>query len=624
MEKLNQLELETLLIEANNAYRLGEPIISDLKWDNAMEILKNKFPESNLLNKSILSEKLERKVKLPYKMTSLDKLKSVEEVKQWMSNYPSGSRFVLMAKLDGISLLTHGYKCWTRGDGEFGQCSDDHFEEMKPKLIMSYMCVGEAIMKNKVFNESYLTQGFSNTRNTVAGLFNSKNPNIFLSDIDYIRYGICNSELSKSNQLSLLQSEGFDTVNHNSLIFVENFDIQLLNYYKELWSKVYKIDGLVIEVDSNEFKAEFENNGNPKFAKAIKLPEWSTSAISKVVDVLFKVSKQGKLKPVIQIEPTDIDGVIVSNVTGYNMSYMVDNFIAKDSEIKIVRSGDVIPKHIETLSRIILNVEKLIDDTMTCPVCGEPTVWDDNFTEIVCTNAKCQGVAISKIEHFFSTLEFENFSNKGIEQLYKEGIVCISDYFFLEVQDLTSIDGWADSSAQNLLSQLKTLKTKGVSLSKLLHSLDIFEGKIGEKDCQLIIDNLITENIKDWKNIPLNSLTSIAGIGDIKAQAFVCGINKYFSELFDTLPIKFSFIKSPKIEQSGNSFENINVCVTGFRDASIDDFIKNNGGKICSGVSKKTNLLIVEDMNTNSTKAQKARELGCKIISRFEVEQMMD
>lgn len=622
IQEWNKEVLENFIIDANIAYRDGNPIVSDSKFDEAMDILKNKYPDSLLLNKSIQSVKIERKVKLPVRMTSLDKLKSVEEIIDWINKFPENSQFVLMAKLDGISLLTSNNKCWTRGDGEVGQKSDLHYKEMQP-VVFDEFTVGEAIMKNKIFAESYLTQGFKNARNTVAGLFNSKEANIFLSDVDYVRYGLPNSELSKLEQLSLIETEGMQVVNYIP-VTKSAITVEVLNHYRDLWSQTYKIDGLVIEVDSNELHGDYESNGNPSFAKAIKLPEWSVSAVVKVIDVILNVSKQGKLKPVIQIIPTDIDGVTVCNVTGYNMKYMVDNCIAEDSVIHIVRSQDVIPKHIQTKSHNLLQIEKLLDDSMVCPVCGEPTVWDNNFTELVCTNAKCSGVAIAKIEHFFTSLEFENFSDKGVNQLYNEGIQFIADYFLLEESDLITIDGWASNSANNLLSQIETLKTKGVSLSKLLAALDVFEGKIGEKDCQLIIDNVITENIKDWRNIPANSLTSIPGIGDVKAQAFVVGINKYFSELFNTLPIKISYIKTPQVEQTGKLFENMSVCVTGFRDGMIDDFIKSQGGKMVSGVSKKTNMLIVEDMATSSTKATKARDYGCKIISRFEIEQMMD
>lgn len=623
MQDWSKEVLENFIIDTNKAYYAGDSIVTDSKYDEAVELLKSKYPESDLLKSGVLKQvKIERKVKLPVRMTSLDKFKSVEETLAWCGQYPEDSVYVLMAKLDGISLLTEHTKCWTRGDGEVGQKSDNFYKEMNPQYSF-FMTIGEAIMKNKTFNDNYLTQGFKNARNTVAGLFNSKEPNPFLMDVDYVRYGIVNSEFTKSAQLMTLEQNTLPIVPY-TVITKGSITVELLNHYRELWSKTYKIDGLVIEVDKAEYKGEYESNGNPSFAKAIKLPEWSVSAVVNVLSMSFYISKQGKLKPVINIEPTDIDGVVVSNVTGYNCKYILDNCIADGGKIEIIRSGDVIPKHISTKEFSVDNLEELMDSLVECPVCGEPTVWDDNFTEMLCTNPKCKGMILSKLEHFFSSLEFVDFSGQRIEQLYNEGVEYICDYFHLVESDLTGIKGWGKPMANNLLKQVDKLTNEGVCLAKLLAALDVFDGKIGEKDCQLILDNLITEDIKDWKTIPVNSLTSISGIGDVKAQAFISGINKYFSELFNILPIKVTYIKSPQVEQKGQLFKDMSVCVTGFRDGIIDDFVKSQGGKMVSGVSKKTNMLIVEDINTTSTKATKAREYGCRIVSRFEVEQMMN
>lgn len=170
----------------------------------------------------------------------------------------------------------------------------------------------------------------------------------------------------------------------------------------------------------------------------------------------------------------------------------------------------------------------------------------------------------------------------------------------------------------------KELEKEGVSLAKYLHALDVFNGKIGETDCQLILDNIKTEDMFLMKNLTDTELTSIPGIGEVKAKAFIYGTESYFVEGFNLIPVKINQVKTPKIEQTGGLFENQKVCVTGFRDLNIQHFIESNGGKIMSGVSKQTNLLIVEDMSTTSTKAQKARENNIKIISRFEIEQMMD
>jgi len=161
-----------------------------------------------------------------------------------------------------------------------------------------------------------------------------------------------------------------------------------LNKIYSEWSVDYQIDGLVIDIDNAQKRKELgrEENMNPAYARAYKNPEWSGSAEVKVKRINWQVSKQGKLKPVIQVEPTEVDGVVISNVTGINAAYVFDNNIAEDSVIKIIRSGMVIPKHIETVSFEGYECKLLQDEMATCPCCDSQTKWDETMTELICSN----------------------------------------------------------------------------------------------------------------------------------------------------------------------------------------------------------------------------------------------
>lgn len=622
----------------NQAYRDGNPIITDEEYDKLVKTLEEKFPDSQILKKGVVQQKVSRKQKLPIQMYSLNKLKSVEEIKQWLKSINCINEVcVLTPKFDGISLVAKEISglAWTRGDGEVGQFSKEHFKKLNginSAVAIPYglnYSFGEVIISKENWDKHfkgkinpYSGEPYKVARNTVAGLFNRDEPGEELGFVDYIRYG-CDSNLDKSAQLDLLNSANKVKCEYLILqagcfpkivnIESEKFEESLTQIYKS-WSKDYQIDGLVIEINNSGIREELgrEENLNPRYSRAIKLPKWSQETIVKVEKVSWQVSKQGKLKPVIEIEPTELAGVTISNVTGYNAKYIFDNNIARGSFINIVRSGDVIPKHIETISYVNSQVELLADTIVECPSCKHPTKWDETFTEIVCVNPECKEMKIMKLVHFFSTLEIEDFGEPSIRRFYEAGVKTIEGILRIDSHQITLIEGFAEKSAEKLLGQFKKLREVGVPFAKLLHALDFCDGKIGEKTIQLIFDNVTLEY---WKNI--SKLTEVDGVANITAEVFVECINKWDKSKYELyLPVGCTYIKSPKQEVVGNKYEGMKLCFTGCRPTKEQEqMIQSQGGEIVSGVSSKTTHLIVKDSTSTSSKMQKAKEFNIKILT---------
>lgn len=630
MTEQENLELQIQTYDAN--YRAGTPLCTDEVYDKLVEELKQKFPKSKLLKKGVIEQvqKESRKEQLPLPMYSLNKCKSLDEIKQWLksNNINDDEILIITAKYDGISLVTieSEDKAWTRGDGEVGQRSDVHFCKLNDKHCgTDIIAFGEAIMPKKNFIK--YKDKFANPRNMVAGLFNRDEAGDELRDVDYVRYG-CNYEnLDKIDQLDILNR--INEINCSYLkISVEDFlkgklycqemgTESLLNYLYETWSINYQIDGLVVDINSAKIRNELgrEENMNPKYARAIKLPEWSQSAEVKVLGVTWEVSKQGKLKPVINIESTELAGVVISNVTGYNAKYIFDNNIAEDSIIKIVRSGDVIPKHIKTLSYNVYNLQELSDEISICPSCGEPTKWDETMTELICINPDCKEKKIAKLVHFFSTLEIEDFGEPSIRKIYESGYETIDQILRMTIEGLSKIERWGDKSSLKLWLQFDKLKEVGVPFAKLLHALDLTEGKIGEKTIQLIIDNIPEFLMSDFRDITVSSLLHINGVAEITARAFLDGVLKFF-EYYKNLPIKISYVQTPKREVVGNKYEGMKICFTGCRPTKEQEKeIQSQGGEIVSGISSKTTHLVVKDINSTSSKMEKAKNAGITIIT---------
>lgn len=618
MKTSEQEDLEFRIEEYNEFYRIGQPRISDEAYDKLIEELKQKFPTSILLKKGVIEQKVSRKEKLPIPMYSLEKCKSLEEINKWfLSNYISGEEFaVITPKYDGISLVVNeaNKNCWTRGDGEVGQNSKFHFNKLRGSSCnyINVLTFGEAIMSKEHF-QMYKDE-FANPRNMVAGLFNRDITTTPLQHVDYIRYGSDSSILDKNEQLVKLNDLNVVQVPFR-IIQLKNINKLLLEDLYSIWSIDYNIDGLVIDINSSKLRHRLgrEENMNPKYARAYKNPEWSGSAEVKVKGVTWQVSKQGKLKPVIQIEPTEVSGVVISNVTGYNAAYVFDNHIASESVIKIIRSGDVIPKHIETLSFDKFKMYMLDQEIKYCPCCGERTRRDE--IEVYCTNPECRDKKIAKLVHFFSTMEIEEFGEPSIIRLYNAGYETIEDILNISVRELCEIEGFAKKSAVNLFNQFDKLGNAGKPFAQILDSLDLMEGKLGQKTIQLIIDN--TE-IGDW--VKLDKLIQIHGIAESSAITFIKGMDEYWKSRYElTLPIACTYLQTPKQEVVGDKFKDQRICFTGCRPTKEQEKeIQAQGGEIVSGVSNKTTMLVVKSMDEkilSSSKAVKAKELGIKIIT---------
>jgi NAD-dependent DNA ligase len=624
----DQTVLEQAIVTYNEAYRNGNPLITDAEYDSFVDKLKENFPNSKLLKKGVINQPKEsRKQALPMPMYSLNKVKNNDEITKWMESkdLPINTLLIITPKYDGISLVINEKtkECWTRGDGEVGQVSTKHFTKLNRDVedIECFFSCGEAIMSRKNWIDNFegkinpeTGNFYTNPRNTVAGWFNRDTPCDELKFVDYIRYGMSMNE-DKNYQLNILNTLNRVPVQSYSCRFYDLTKELLQQLYQE-WLVNYQIDGLVIDVDDESIRKRLgrEENMNPAYSIAYKNPEWSSSAEVKVIGIEWKVSKQGKLKPVIQIEPTEVGGVTISNVTGYNAKYIFDNNICEDSIIKIIRSGDVIPKHIETISWKRTQTERLADEITACPCCDHPIKWDETFTELICTNPDCKDKKIAKLVHFFNTLEVEDFGEPSIIKFYDSGFKTPFSILFLGYVNIADqIEGFGEVSAKNLCRQFDKLKLVGVPFARLLSALDIMEGKLGEKLIQNIIDN--TSNLSVLK---FEDLIKINGISDITANIFIKGMNEYFNHQSVLEYIRIQYVITPKQEVIGNKYRGVKICFTGCRPSKEQQKeIESQGGEIFDGISNKTNLLVVknyEEKTMKSSKALKAIEMNIKII----------
>lgn len=598
------------LEEANEKYRQGNPIMSDYDYDQLLETLFDYDPENEYFNKvgiEVLDDS--RKVKLPIPMFSMNKIKTMEEISDWcrLKGISKNEEVIITPKFDGLSLCVDEIKnsATTRGDGFIGQNSNEHYKLINNKLSKDTnftITYGEVIMSKSKFLDKY-SNDFANPRNLVAGMLNSKTLHQdTLKDIDYIKYGGVIEGLSTKKEL-------IDELNNNQDIKVSYHiskisdlsESLLIDLFKE-WSIDYEIDGLIIEVNNLKLQEELgreTSTSNPCFSRAFKHISFVENKITTVTGITWNISKQGLLKPVLQVEPINLDGVTVSNVTGNNAKFVKDNGLGVGSKIRIIRSGMVIPKIVEVLESV-----EFVMPTIE----GVELGWNEAGVELI-TLTETDEQKLKQIVAFFEILEADNVGEGVITQLWDAGYQTIEAVLNATKKDLESIDRFGKRKAAIVFDSIKKATTN-VELSKLQHATGFFKGLGSKKLALLEFDEKPT----------LEQVMSIEGFAEISAKSYLDSYDKFFN-FVKNLPVTIA----EKVEavQVGDDLVGSSFVFTGVRRADLEEVITSKGGKIGSSVSKTTTHLVMKAKGSGSSKETKAISLGVTILTIDELEDML-
>ena len=259
-----------------------------------------------------------------------------------------------------------------------------------------------------------------------------------------------------------------------------------------------------------------------------------------------------------------------------------------------------------------------MDECVVCPSCGEPLKWNESHVDLVCQNRFCKEREISEMVYFFCSVGCEGFEEPTIRTLYDNGWTSLYDYSHTWKGNYQKYLGKV--KGEKVFNEIQRIISDGVTLAKLMSAYNVFEGKLAEKTCQLIIDNLDEKTLGDLecklykqaaKNLTVEKLVKIQGVGEITAMAFIKGL----LEFQDSVGVKISYIKSPKIVCTGKKYY---VCMTGFRDKELESTLIAKGHVVLNSVTKECTLLVVKDLNSTSSKMDTARKRGIRIVNREE------
>ena len=614
IETLNEKELSEIIILANKEFHsYGESdnkkvTLNDSEYDIIYDYTQNKYPDSEVFNK-IGAEFEKNKVDLPVNMPSMNKIKpTTNAVSEWKQKYKG--KYVLSCKLDGVSGLYYSMngeqKMYTRGDGSVGQ-DVSHLIKYVTGIPnkMNVIVRGEFLISKDKFEKKY-KEKFSNARNLVAGIVNSKKVDNKAKDVDFVSYELIEPEVKPSKQMELLKEYGFNVVKNSVVEEIDNDKLSnvLLDYRNNY---EYVIDGVIVS-DDNIYTRK---NKNPEHSFAFKMVLSDQVVESKVLDVIWTASKSGYLKPRVRIEPVNIGGVKIEYATGFNGKFVKDNGIGIGAIIQLVRSGDVIP-HIKGVTTPA--------DKPKMP--NVEYTWTSTNVDIILANKDDdKEVLLKNITAFFTTLDVESLSSGNVKRLIQGGYNSIPKILKMKLEDFTNIEGFKEKLSKKIHDSIKE-KITSASLIKIAAASNKLGRGIGEKKIRPILEkypNFFTrkETNEEKKQLLLN----VNGIGKENAESIVTNTKELLeflqqSELMYKLEEKIeekTVIVSE--EMKSHPLYNKKIVMSKVRDKEIIDFLSKYNSNLVDSIKKDVFALIVKSKTEKSNKMIKAEELKIQIMT---------
>ena len=640
MDKKKRIkELVEILNKAAKSYYVDAvEIMPNIEYDKLYDELLELEKETNVVLSNSPTQNVGYEIagELPKKahespMLSLDKTKSVEDLREWLGD----NKALLSWKMDGLTIvLTYRdgelVEAVTRGNGTIGEVITNNAKnfqniplkiEFKGELILR----GEAIIKYSDFkriNDAIedATAKYKNPRNLCSGSVRQLNPAITKSRMVYcnifnvVKADGIDFENSKAKQFEWAKNEGFDVVEYK---FTDSKSIadDIAEFESKIESNDIPSDGLVLLLDDIALGERLGSTSKfPRNAMAFK---WSDERqVTKLKYIEWSPSRTGLINPVAVFEPVELEGTTVSRASLHNVSIFEDLMLGVGDEISVYKANMIIPQVYENLTKS--NTEKVPD---TCPACGShASIKQDNESKVLlCTNPDCQIKHIKQYALMASrdALNIDGLSESTLEKFLSKGFIKNdSDIFKLDryKDEIVNMEGFGKRSYEKLMAALE--EAKHTNVARFLYSLGI--NGIGSANAKMIakyFDNDIDRII----NASKDELLEIEGIGEVLANSIV-DFFKDSKNIENVKSLREVLIFEVEESAGSDSFAGKVFVITGSLEHftnrnELKELIEKNGGKVSGSVSSKTNFLINNDTTSNSSKNKKAKELGVEIIS---------
>ncbi len=627
-------------------YVENNPVVSDYEYDQLLkklEDLEKKFPEfvtSDSPTQRVGGEPLDGFTSVVHKvpMISLDNAYSYDELREFDTRVQKNAgsvEYIVEPKIDGLSVALIYEKGVfvrgaTRGDGTKG---DDVTMNLRTIHSIPLRLRGNLLMNVEVRGEVYFPidgfkkmnkeqekkgeQVFANPRNAAAGSLRQLDPKIVAQrPLDVYIYYISDSDKEPSSQeqaLQILRDSGFRV---NPLIKKVRDIEEAIKYCEDLEKKRetlnYEIDGAVLKVNSLAQQKELGSTiKHPRWAIAFKFT--AKQATTKLLKIAVQVGRTGVLTPVAELEPVQVGGVTVSRATLHNFDELKRKDIRIGDTVLVERSGDVIPQVVKSITEKRIGKTKPFKIPQSCPVCKSSVVQSDDEVAVRCPNKMCPARLKWRIKYYASrdAMDIENLGESTIDKLIDKGLIdSIADLYHLKKEDILTLEGFKEKSAQNLLDSIEHSKQQ--SLSRLLYGLGIRH--VGKYAAQILAATY--HSLDEVGSASVEELGQIFGLGEKTAEAiatfFATEENQLLIEKLKDIGIQTKEKTSKEeLPLKGKKFVFTGGLLTLSRpDAS--KLVEQKGGLVASSVSKDIDYVVTG--SDPGSKYEKAKKIGVKII----------
>ncbi|MBY0486921.1 MAG: NAD-dependent DNA ligase LigA [Flavobacteriaceae bacterium] len=652
---------EELNLHNHNYYVLDNPTISDLEFDQKLKHLQDleaKYPEfydesSPSLRVGGTITKNFKTIVHENRMYSLDNSYSKDDLQDWEVKIQKvlGNvqlQYTCELKYDGASIsITYENgklsKAVTRGDGFQGDEVTNNIKTIKSiplKLKGNYPpkfdIRGEIILPFEGFekmNQDLIEIGetpYSNPRNTASGSLKLQDSaEVAKRPLDCLLYFITGNNLPFNSQYDGLETArnwGFKVPTQSKL--ANNLDevFQFIEYWDvHRHDLPYETDGVVVKINNIHFQEELGYTAkSPRWAMAYKFKaEQVTTTLN---SISYQVGRTGAITPVANLEPVQLAGTIVKRASLHNADQIEKLDIRVGDEVFVEKGGEIIPKIIGVAKRG--NQAEPTKYITHCPECHTELTRKEGEANHFCPNFYgCPPQIIGRIQHYISrkAMDIEGLGGETVALLFNNGLVKdYSDLYELTVDQILPLDRMAQKSAENLIKGVQN--SKKIPFENVLFALGI--RYVGETVAKKLAKHY--KNIDALRQASLMDLILVDEIGERIAQSviefFENQNNSIIIERLKSFGVQFEIIEKFNPNATSKLVGKTFVVSGVFEIFSRDDLkktIEDNGGKVGSSISSKTDYVIAGD-NMGPAKLEKANQLGIAIISENDFIKMIN
>ena len=646
-------ELRNELNQHNhNYYVLDKPTISDFEFDQKLrqlQELETKHPE--FFDENSPTQRVGGTITKNFqtvvhenRMYSLDNSYSKEDLIDWETKIQKilgdvDLQYTCELKYDGASIsITYEngkiLRAVTRGDGIQGDDVTNNIKtirsiplELKGNFPSKFDIRGEIILPLDGFekmNQELIEIGetpYSNPRNTASGSLKLQDSaEVAKRPLDCLLYFITGQNLpfnSQYNGLETARNWGFKVPSQSKLAHNLEEVFEFINYWDiHRHDLPYETDGVVIKVNSFDHQQELGYTAkSPRWAIAYKFK--SEQVTTRLNSISYQVGRTGAITPVANLEPVQLAGTIVKRASLHNADQIEKLDVRIGDDVFVEKGGEIIPKIIGVAQRgSEVEATKYITH---CPECQTELVRKDGEAQHYCPNFYgCPPQIIGRIQHYISrkAMDIEGLGGETVALLFNNGLVKdYSDLYELTVDQVIPLERMAQKSAENLVNGIQ--KSKEVAFERVLFALGI--RYVGETVAKKLAKHY--KNIDALRQASLMDLILVDEIGERIAQSviefFENNNNKMIIERLRSFGVQFEIVETFNPNATDKLAGKTFVVSGVFEQFSRDDLkkaIEDNGGKVGSSISAKTDFVVAGD-NMGPAKLEKANQLKVPIIS---------